>query len=108
MMEADDKILKKFFAENKQEIADNGFTRRVMHRLPDRSYRLANILTAICMAVAIVVFIVSDGLMAIVGILREIFVSIVQNNAATFDYRALIVAGVVLLFFGIKKIYSME
>ena len=32
-----DKLLRDFFAENKQEIADNGFSRRVMHHLPDRS-----------------------------------------------------------------------
>ena len=36
-----DKLLRDFFAENKQEIADNGFSRRVMHHLPDRSNRLA-------------------------------------------------------------------
>ena len=35
-----DKLLKDFFAENKREIADNGFSRRVMHHLPDRSNRL--------------------------------------------------------------------
>ena len=29
-----DKLLKDFFAENKREIADNGFSRRVMHHLP--------------------------------------------------------------------------
>ena len=28
-----DKLLKDFFAENKREIADNGFSRRVMHQL---------------------------------------------------------------------------
>lgn len=33
-----DKLLRDFFAENKQEIADNGFSRRVMHHLPDRSH----------------------------------------------------------------------
>ena len=38
-----DKLLKDFFAENKREIADNGFSRRVMHHLPDRSNRLARL-----------------------------------------------------------------
>ena len=40
-----DKLLKDFFAENKREIADNGFSRRVMHHLPDRSNRLARLWT---------------------------------------------------------------
>ena len=36
-----DKLLRDFFTENRQEIADRGFSRRVMHHLPDRSNRLA-------------------------------------------------------------------
>lgn len=47
-----DKLLRDFFAENKQEIADNGFSRRVMHHLPDRSNRLARIWSAFVMTVA--------------------------------------------------------
>lgn len=46
-----DKLLRDFFAENKQEIADNGFSRRVMHHLPDRSNRLACIWSAFVMTV---------------------------------------------------------
>ena len=36
-IENEEKLLKDFFTANKHEIADNGFSRRVMHRLPDRS-----------------------------------------------------------------------
>lgn len=46
------RLLRDFFAENKQEIADNGFSRRVMHHLPDRSNRLARIWSAFVMTVA--------------------------------------------------------
>ena len=35
MMENDDKLLTSFFAEHRQEIADNGFSRRVLRHLPD-------------------------------------------------------------------------
>ena len=34
MMENDDKLLTSFFAEHRQEIADNGFSRRVLRHLP--------------------------------------------------------------------------
>ena len=34
MTENNDKLLIDFFAENRQEIPDNGFTRRVMRHLP--------------------------------------------------------------------------
>ncbi|WP_301202912.1 DUF5056 domain-containing protein, partial [uncultured Parabacteroides sp.] len=37
MMENDDKLLTSFFAEHRQEIADNGFSRRVLRHLPGRS-----------------------------------------------------------------------
>ena len=43
MMENDDKLLTSFFAEHRQEIADNGFSRRVLRHLPDRSRHLAQI-----------------------------------------------------------------
>lgn len=34
-----DKMLKDFFGEHKQEIADNGFTNRVMRKLPEKADR---------------------------------------------------------------------
>ncbi len=34
-----DKMLKNFFGENKQEITDNGFTNRVMRKLPEKTDR---------------------------------------------------------------------
>ena len=53
-METNDKLLKDFFSENKQEIADNGFTRRVMRQLPetaDRSW-IVWVFSAIGMAIS--------------------------------------------------------
>ena len=41
MTENNDKLLIDFFAENRQEIPDNGFTRRVMRHLPDRTRRIS-------------------------------------------------------------------
>ena len=52
MMENDDKLLTSFFAEHRQEIADNGFSRRVLRHLPDRSRHLAQIWTAFCFTLA--------------------------------------------------------
>lgn len=43
-----DKLLKDFFAENKREIADNGFSRRVMHQLPRSQQSTGTSLDAIC------------------------------------------------------------
>ena len=38
-METNDKLLKQFFSEQKQEIADNGFSRRVVRQLPETADR---------------------------------------------------------------------
>jgi len=57
-----DKLLKDFFAENKREIADNGFSRRVMHHLPDRSNRLARLWTVFVMTVGATLFVTLGGL----------------------------------------------
>ncbi|MFA6581033.1 MAG: DUF5056 domain-containing protein [Paludibacter sp.] len=54
-METNDKLLKSFFSENKQEIADNGFTQGVMRNLPaqtDRSW-IVWVFAAIGMAISL-------------------------------------------------------
>ena len=54
-METNDKLLKQFFSEQKQEIADNGFSRRVVRNLPetaDRSW-IVWVFAAIGMAISI-------------------------------------------------------
>jgi hypothetical protein len=50
-----DKLLEGFFSEYKQEIADNGFTQRVMQRLPEQTYRgwIVWIFAAMGMAITI-------------------------------------------------------
>jgi hypothetical protein len=54
-METNDKMLKNFFSENKQEIADNGFANRVMRKLPETSDRswIVWIFAAIGMAISL-------------------------------------------------------
>lgn len=50
-----DILLDKLFAEAaKTEIADNGFSRRVMRRLPLRAEKYSRIWTAICTSAAII------------------------------------------------------
>ena len=105
MTEMNDKLLKDFFSEHKQEIADNGFSRRVMKSLPNRSSKVARIWTTCCAAVTLILFFALDGLQALGGILRETFVSIVQSGMqANLDIRSLVIAGIVLLFFGVRSI----
>ena len=86
MMENDnDKLLTSFFAEHRQEIADNGF----------------------CFTLALVLLITLDGLQAILNTLRETFQAIVQCGAAELDPKSLAIAGIVLLYLAYHKVSSL-
>ena len=108
MMETDDKLIRAFFAEQKQEIPDNGFSRRVMNRLPCRTSLLIKVWSLFIMLVAIILFLVFDGLQAIVTTARDIFVALVPNGATSgIDPKSLIIVVMVLMFLGIRKAWSM-
>ena len=108
MKEVDnDKILRNFFTENKQDIADNGFSRRVMRRLPDRSYRLVRLWSAFVAAVATVLFIWLGGLEAAWGTIREVFIGMINHGTTSLDPKSMIIAAVVLLFMATRKVASM-
>lgn len=108
MMENDDKLLKQFFSENKQEIADNGFSRRVMHRLPSHSKRIYRIWDFCCFAVAAALFVALDGFQLIGNTLRETFIGMAESGQASqLDPKSLALAAAVLIFLGYKKIASL-
>lgn len=107
MTENNDKLLADFFAENRQEIADNGFTRRVMHHLPDRTHRISQVWTAFCFTLAIVLFFAFDGLQLVLGTLRETFTAAFQSGIGELDPKSLLIAGIVLLFLLYRKICSL-
>ena len=102
-----DKLLRDFFAENKQEIADNGFSRHVMHHLPGRSNYLARIWSAFVMTVAAVLFVWLSGLEAAWGTIREVFISMINHGTTGLDPKSIIIAAVVLLFMATRKVASM-
>lgn len=107
MTENDDKLLESFFAGERQEVADNGFTSRVMHSLPRRSNRLARLWTAGGFTLAAVLFVALDGLELLWNSLREAFTSTLADGMAQTDPRSMAVAVVVVLFLMYKKIASL-
>lgn len=107
MMETDDKLLRDFFAIERREMADNGFSRRVMRRLPSRRSRLAQVWAGFISLAALILFFVFDGLQAVIGTLRDVCVSMIQNSATSIDPKSLIIAIGVLAFLGIRKVWTM-
>lgn len=108
MTETDnDKLLRDFFQDNRQEIEDNGFSRRVMRNLPDRSNRAARIWSALVLAVAAVLFVALGGLQATWSTLREVFTGMIQQGATELDPQSLMIATVVLLILATKKAASL-
>ena len=89
MMKNNDKLLTSFFAEHRQEIADNGFSRRVLRHLPDRSRHLAQIWTAFCFTLALVLFVSLDGVQLILDTLRETFDTAIRSGASELDPKSL-------------------
>lgn len=59
----DDQLLEKFFQTARQmEVADNGFSDRVMQHIPnERTLKLSRMWTAFCILVAVVIFVVFHG-----------------------------------------------
>ncbi len=58
----DDLLLEQFFqAARAEQLPDNGFTHRVMTRLPEHQVRLSRLWTAACIAVGLIVFTLIDG-----------------------------------------------
>lgn len=58
----DDLLLERFFSNaSTQQLDDDGFTSRVMHRLPDHAVRLSRYWTAFCIVVGIALFLVFKG-----------------------------------------------
>jgi hypothetical protein len=73
-METTDKLLKDFFSQNKKEIADNGFTRRVMRKLPEQADRswIVWVFAAIGMAISIYLGIYSGLIEQIMLVFRQV------------------------------------
>lgn len=73
----DDELLASFFTEQKAEIPDNGFSARVMHRLPRHARRLNQIWSVFCFAIAMVLFLLFDGIAELRHVASDIIADIV-------------------------------
>lgn len=108
MTEIDDKLLKQFFKEQKQQIKDNGFSRGVIRHLPDRTKQLADLWTFICSVCAMILLFAFDGFKVIAQALDATFTLMIEQNDTTLDPQSLLIAAAVLIFFGVSKVCSIK
>lgn len=94
----DELLIRKFFKENKADIPDNGFTCRVMKRLPDRTQRLNRIWTAICIALGVVVATRFDWWNALSSQVKNITETVMTNHVIE-DNPFLLFIGLLILIF---------
>ena len=121
MTEDNDLLLKQFFQEaSQQQIADNGFTERVMQHLPQRSPFLATphsrrenvqclsrLWTAFCIVVFAILFVLIDGW----DLLAVQFEVMLRTMAVqTISVNLLMAVSVLfgLLFVGVGEVISSE
>lgn len=103
----EDQLISKFMKANKQELADNGFSRKVMHRLPEthRAKVWSDILTAIGVVASVILFIASDGIIVLMDALHSMFrhqtLDILSKNI---QMPTLLIAGIALAYWGIYQV----
>lgn len=107
-MEDNERLLQQFFSEAaSQQIADNGFTERVMRRLPSQKSWIARFWTPCCIATFVVLFIAFRGW----ELLAVHFEVMLRTMAVQpFSINLLMVFSVVfgLLFVGAGEVISSE
>lgn len=108
MTEIDDKMIDMFMKEHKKEVQDNGFSRRVMRRLPEYERRINRIWTGVCTVICVSLFFIFDGLSSLLGLLHEFFASAMHNSISTMNLQTLLIAGGVLIFLGIRKVCTID
>ena len=104
MIDDNDRLLQQFFSEAaSQQIEDNGFTERVMQRLPSRMNWFVRIWNTVCIVLFAVLFVVFRGwdLLAV-----QLEVMLRTMSTQSFSINLLMVFTIVfgLLFVGVGEV----
>lgn len=97
MMENDDKLIKNFMLAYKHEIEDNGFSRRVIRRLPQQAKWLSDILSVTCAIICCALFYIFNGFEILCQTISDIVASQTYYLMSDTNFQSLIIATVVLI-----------
>lgn len=104
----DDILLRQFLKENKKEIEDFGFSRKVIHRLPYKEKTLLRWWTAVCAALCTGLFFTFGGLNYLIQLIYEVFIVSFGRELTEMNPLHLILAFLVIAGIEIQRICTIE
>ena len=81
MIDNDDKLITQFMTEHSPQVADMGFTRRVMRHLPQRTNRLNRYWTLFCLAVGVLAVVLTGAVSRLGSLLAGVMGDVVGAAA---------------------------
>lgn len=108
MTDPENQLLKQFMQEQKQNLPDEGFSRKVMRKLPGKAWRLSALWSIFCWSVSGILFFRYKGWELLCRFFYETGYSILQNTILPIDQLSLILATATVAVIGIKKICSLK
>lgn len=106
--DGDELLVKQFLSQGKTDIADEGFSRRVMRSLPTRAWKLSRLWTCCCIAVFVLLFIVFHGWDFVeLGISNTVYALSSKPILDTLSWRSvgyMAVGAILLTLVGIHKL----
>lgn len=108
MMENDDKRIKDFLLAGKQEIEDNGFSRRVLRHLPQRAKQLSDMLNVACTLICCTLFYMFNGVEITWRIISDIVTSQTYYLINDANFQSLLLATAVLILIGLQRVCSLK
>jgi TRAP-type C4-dicarboxylate transport system permease small subunit len=81
MTDKDELLIDKFFAEQKQSVEDDGFSKNVMRKLPSKASRYSRIWSTICILGALALFVYCHGFKLIMN-----SIDVMLRTAPTHDF----------------------
>ncbi|MDR0893212.1 MAG: DUF5056 domain-containing protein [Mediterranea sp.] len=111
-IEDNDKFLREFLAAGKPEVPDDGFSKRVMRRLPERSAHdrwrsLNRLLTLLVTVLSVTLFYLLGGFQAMGNTLKGVGSNILNHDVLSLDPNVMVVVALVLLLLLGRKIVSL-
>lgn len=109
MMEIDDdKLIREFMHAEKKEVADNGFTDKVMARLPQKSSVLLVVAGVAVLVAAAILFVISGAAQGLILMVRDVVVGLIKEGTLFTTLRAAAVLFIGLIVLAYQKLSSIS